>query len=135
MSRRSGRQGGQGREFRGNKTGIFTAPQTAFSIETSKPSRTPSVSIELRHISPAPSCSIFFTTVPQKGGAYVEFPYDIRKEFGKGRVKVHVTFDGIPYDGPSVSIELRHISPAPSCSIFFTHSIRSSFMSILPPLM
>ena len=26
--------------------------------------------------------------VPDKGGAYVEFPYDIRKEFGCGRVKV-----------------------------------------------
>ena len=24
-----------------------------------------------------------------KGGAYVIFPYDIRSEFGKGRVKVH----------------------------------------------
>ena len=23
------------------------------------------------------------------GGAYVEFPWDIRKEFGKGRMKVH----------------------------------------------
>ena len=27
--------------------------------------------------------------VPDKGGAYVRFPYDIRQEFGKGRVKVH----------------------------------------------
>ena len=34
-----------------------------------------------------------------KGGAYVPFPWDIRKEFGRGRVKVHVEFDGIPYDG------------------------------------
>ncbi len=32
----------------------------------------------------------------QKGGAYVVFPYDIRKEFGRGRVKVHATFDGEP---------------------------------------
>ena len=35
----------------------------------------------------------------QKGGAYVVFPYDIREEFGKGRVKVHAVFDGEPYDG------------------------------------
>ena len=35
---------------------------------------------------------------PDSGGAYVAFPWDIRKEFGKGRVKVHATFDGIPYD-------------------------------------
>ena len=34
----------------------------------------------------------------QKGGAYVIFPYDVREEFGRGRVKVHVTFDGEPYD-------------------------------------
>lgn len=34
--------------------------------------------------------------VPEKGGAYIRFPYDVRKEFGKGRVKVHATFDGIP---------------------------------------
>ncbi|HFU4086764.1 TPA: DUF1905 domain-containing protein [Streptococcus suis] len=37
--------------------------------------------------------------VPDKGGAYIIFPYDIRQEFGKGRVKVHATFDGHPYDG------------------------------------
>ena len=29
------------------------------------------------------------------GGAYVAFPWDIREEFGKGRVKVHALFDGI----------------------------------------
>ena len=37
--------------------------------------------------------------VPDLNGAYVEFPYDVRAEFGKGRVKVHATFDGQPYDG------------------------------------
>jgi len=39
-----------------------------------------------------------------KGGAYVSFPYDIRAEFGKGRVKVHATFDGVPYDGSIVNM-------------------------------
>ena len=34
--------------------------------------------------------------VPDLNGAYVEFPYDVRAEFGKGRVKVHATFDGTP---------------------------------------
>lgn len=29
--------------------------------------------------------------VPDVDGAYVEFPYDVKTEFGKGRVKVHVT--------------------------------------------
>ncbi len=37
-----------------------------------------------------------------KGGAYVAFPYDVREEFGRGREKVHVTFDGVPYDGSVV---------------------------------
>ena len=32
--------------------------------------------------------------IPEKGGAYVAFPWDIRNEFGKGRVKVHAWFDG-----------------------------------------
>ena len=40
--------------------------------------------------------------VPDIDGAYVEFPYDVRVEFGKGRVKVHAVFDGVPYDGSLV---------------------------------
>jgi hypothetical protein len=44
----------------------------------------------------------------QKGGAYVVFPYDIRKEFGRGRVKVHVLFDGEPYDGSIVNMGVRN---------------------------
>ena len=40
--------------------------------------------------------------VPEIDGAYVEFPYDVRKEFGRGRVKVHARFDGQPYDGSLV---------------------------------
>lgn len=35
-------------------------------------------------------------------GAYVEFPFDVRAEFGKGRVKVSATFDGEPYEGSLV---------------------------------
>jgi hypothetical protein len=40
--------------------------------------------------------------VPDIDGAYVEFPYDARALFGKGRVKVHATFDGEAYDGSLV---------------------------------
>lgn len=40
--------------------------------------------------------------VPDIDGAYVEIPFDVRKEFGKGRVLVHATFDGVPYDGQVV---------------------------------
>ena len=44
---------------------------------------------------------------PESGGAYIVFPYDIRKEFGKGRVKVHAEFDGIPYDGSIVNMGVK----------------------------
>jgi hypothetical protein len=34
------------------------------------------------------------------GGAYIEFPHDVRKEFGTGgRVPIKATFDGEPYRG------------------------------------
>ena len=50
--------------------------------------------------------------LPEKGGAYVVFPWNIREEFGKGRVKVHVkvhaTFDGIPYDGSIVNMGVKN---------------------------
>ena len=42
------------------------------------------------------------------GGAYVIFPWDIREEFGKGRVKVHAQFDSIPYDGSIVNMGVRN---------------------------
>lgn len=37
--------------------------------------------------------------VPDIDGAYVEFPHDVQALFGKGRVKVAATFDGVPYAG------------------------------------
>lgn len=40
--------------------------------------------------------------VPDIDGAYVEIPFDVKEEFGKGRVLVHATFDGEPYDGQLV---------------------------------
>ena len=43
-----------------------------------------------------------------KGGAYVTFPYDIKAEFGKGRVKVHAAFDGEPYDGSIVNMGVKN---------------------------
>lgn len=46
--------------------------------------------------------------VPDKDGAYVGFPHDIREEFGKGRVKVHATFDGEPYDGSLVNMGIKN---------------------------
>lgn len=46
--------------------------------------------------------------LPEKGGAYVVFPWNIREEFGKGRVKVRATFDGIPYDGSIVNMGVKN---------------------------
>ena len=46
--------------------------------------------------------------VPDQDGAYVVFPYDVRAEFGKGRVKVRATFDGEPYNGSIVNMGVKN---------------------------
>ena len=46
--------------------------------------------------------------VADNGGAYVIFPWDIRAVFGKGRVKVHAEFDGIPYEGSIVNMGVKN---------------------------
>ena len=46
--------------------------------------------------------------IPEKGGAYIVFPYDVRAEFGTGRRRVHASFDGIPYDGSLVNMGLKN---------------------------
>lgn len=43
--------------------------------------------------------------VPDIDGAYVEIPFDVKEEYGKGRVKVHATFDGTGYDGSMVRMK------------------------------
>lgn len=57
-------------------------------------------------------------------GAYVIFPYDLREEFGKGRVKVHASFDGIPYDGSIVNMGLKHSDGTICYIIGITKAIR-----------
>lgn len=43
-------------------------------------------------------------------GAYIEFPYNVKEEFNKGRVKVKATFDGVNYDGSLVRMKtVQHI--------------------------
>ncbi|MEG0592140.1 MAG: DUF1905 domain-containing protein [Coprobacillus sp.] len=43
-------------------------------------------------------------------GAYIDFPYDVREEFGKGRVKVTATFNGVEYNGSLVKMKtVNHI--------------------------
>lgn len=46
--------------------------------------------------------------VPDVDGAFVEFSFDIRAEFGRGRVKVRATFDGEPYDGSIVNMGVKN---------------------------
>ncbi len=46
--------------------------------------------------------------VPDQDGAYVIFPYDIKTEFGKGRVKVTASFDDVPYDGSIVNMGVKN---------------------------
>lgn len=58
--------------------------------------------------------------VPDLDGAYVEFPLDIREEFGRGRVKVDATFDGEPYQGSIVNMGAKN----PDGSICYIIGIR-----------
>jgi hypothetical protein len=46
--------------------------------------------------------------VPDMDGAYVMFPFDLKKEFGKGRVKVRAEFDGEPYEGSIVNMGVKN---------------------------
>lgn len=43
--------------------------------------------------------------VPDMDAAYVIFPYDVKKEFQKGRVKVDATFDGVSYQGSLIRMK------------------------------
>lgn len=52
--------------------------------------------------------AVILSSEAGKGGAYVVFPHDIRAEFGKGRAKVHATFDGEPYDGSIVNMGVKN---------------------------
>ena len=43
-----------------------------------------------------------------KGGAYVIFPYDLKQEFNRGRLRVKATFDGVEYAGSVVNMGLKN---------------------------
>ena len=62
---------------------------------------------------------------PESGGAYVVFPWDIRREFGRGRVSVHALFDGIPYDGSIVNMGVRDAEGSVCYVIGVRKSIRA----------
>jgi hypothetical protein len=46
--------------------------------------------------------------VPDMDAAYIEIPFDVKAVFGKGRVKVHATFDGETYDGSIVNMGVKN---------------------------
>ncbi len=55
--------------------------------------------------------TIHFDAIIQEGsggGAYVAFPHDIKKMYGKGRLKVVATFDGIEYTGSIVNMGVKN---------------------------
>ena len=64
--------------------------------------------------------------LPDNGGAYVAFPWDIRKLFGKGRVRAHAEFDGIPYDGSIVNMGVKNEDGSVCYIIGVLKSIRTA---------
>jgi len=58
------------------------------------------------------------------GGAYVPFPYNIRTEFGKGRVRVCATFDSEPYEGSIVNMGVKNPDGSVCYIIGITKDIR-----------
>ena len=46
--------------------------------------------------------------VPDQDSAYIAVPFDIKTEFGKGRVKVRATFDDEHYDGSIVNMGVKN---------------------------
>ncbi|MCL2603099.1 MAG: DUF1905 domain-containing protein [Defluviitaleaceae bacterium] len=58
--------------------------------------------------------------VPDQDGAYIAVPFDIKTEFGKGRLPVHATFDGEPYSGSIVNMGVKN----PDGSVCYIIGIR-----------
>ena len=58
--------------------------------------------------------------VPDQDGAYITVPFDIKTEFGKGRLPVHATFDGEHYNGSIVNMGIKN----PDGSVCYIIGIR-----------
>ena len=56
--------------------------------------------------------------------AYIVVPLDIRQVFGKGRLKVEATFDGVPYSGSVVNMGVKDKEGNVCYVIGVTKSIR-----------
>lgn len=69
----------------------------------------------------------FTATIERSGDmdtAYVVVPIDIRKEYGKGRLKVEATFDGEPYSGSVVNMGVKDADGNVCYIIGITKAIR-----------
>lgn len=64
---------------------------------------------------------------PDNGGAYVTFPWDLKKEFGKSRIKAHAEFDGVPYDGSIVNMGLKN----PDGSVCYVIGVLKAIRTVL----
>ena len=64
---------------------------------------------------------------PESGGAYVAFPWDLRKEFGKGRVRVRASFDGVPYEGSIVNMGVKN----PDGTVCYVIGVRKAIRQAL----
>ena len=62
--------------------------------------------------------------VPDIDGAYIVFPHNIKEVFGKGRVPVRATFDGVTYDGSIVNMGLKNEDGSPCYIIGIRKDIR-----------
>jgi hypothetical protein len=58
-------------------------------------------------------------------GAYIEVPFDIKKLFGKGRLKVLAEFDGEPYSGSIVNMGIKNADGSICYIIGIRKDIRS----------
>ena len=67
---------------------------------------------------------LIYSSEVGKGGAYVVFPYDIRKEFGAGRVKVQAMFDGVSYEGSIVNMGVKREDGSICCILGIRKDIR-----------
>ena len=63
--------------------------------------------------------------VEPDGGAYAAFPWDVRREFGKGRVKVRASFDGVPYEGSVVNMGVKNPDGSVCYVIGVTKAVRA----------
>lgn len=64
---------------------------------------------------------------PDSGGAWAAFPWNLRQEFGKGRVKVRASIDGIPYDGSIVNMGVKN----PDGSVCYVIGVRKAIREAL----